>query len=85
VNRVQGEERCGSKRHETVAEEPFGQHEEQNDDGGVQDEIEQVKAEGDRAGKVIDHRVSEAHQRAIVVGDALRALERPDGAAKNLA
>src|ERR1700722_1945994 len=44
-----------------------------------------MKTKGDRSEKVVTDDVGEAHQRAVIVGDALRALKAPNRAAENSA
>src|SRR5579862_4865459 len=44
-----------------------------------------MKAERDRSEEVVADQVGKAHQGAVVVGDALRALEAPNRAAEDLA
>src|SRR5579862_9171795 len=44
-----------------------------------------MKAERNRSEEVVADQVGKAHQGAVVVGDALRALEGPNRAAEDLA
>src|SRR5713101_7949781 len=68
-----------------IAEYPPGHAKQQPDDCGVKQDVGQMEAVGQRAEELIADQVAEGHQRAIVVRDALRALERPDRGAEDLA
>ena len=67
-----------------IGKKPPGHGKDQQDDGKVQDEIQQVKAEGNRPVELVAEQIGQSHQGAVVVGKALCALKGPDGAAEDL-
>ncbi len=84
VNRVQCEKAGGDERKKAIAEKAFGKNEEKQDDGDVQNQIHQMKPEGEPTKDFVTDEIGKTHQRPIIVAYALSALEGPDGAVEDL-
>ena len=55
-----------------------------DDDGGVQSDVEEMKAEGHIAEKLPEQEERKGHQRAVIIGGSGGADKRPDGGSENL-
>jgi hypothetical protein len=65
-------DRC-NKAQGSVAQHPFSNEENKTDYGGIQDHVGQMKSVGQGPKELVTEEVTQRHQRAIIIGHALRA------------
>ncbi len=84
VDGMKSEEGGGEDRGGGVVEEGFGGVVEGDNDESVEENVEEVEAEGEAAEQLPQDEVGEGHERAVVVGGACIAHEGPDGGGEDL-
>jgi hypothetical protein len=77
MNRMQSEDDRRHKAQGSVSEHSLRNEENETDHGSIQDHVGQMKSVGQGSKELVTEEVSQRHQRAIIIGHALRADVRP--------